>query len=235
MTGATGSIGQAIAYALAGRGFPLVIHAHRNRDGLEKVAENLRSVGKRVETITSDVSDRSTTREVILGCIERLGPFWGVVSNAGVHRDAPFPGLTDEDWDTVLGTNLDAFYNVLHPVTMPMIQRRDGGRIVTISSVAGITGNRGQVNYSAAKAGIIGATRALAQELAKRRIAVNSVAPGFIESEMVKNLPIDEIVPHIPMRRLGRPNEVGELVAFLFSDAAEYITGQVISINGGLI
>jgi 3-oxoacyl-[acyl-carrier protein] reductase len=157
-----------------------------------------------------------------------------VVCNAGVTADGPFPGLSGNDWDSVLRTNLDGFYNILHPLVMPMIQLRTGGRIVVMSSVAGVIGNRGQVNYSASKAGLIGAAKALSKELAKRRISVNCVAPGFIESEMTEALPREEITKMIPMQRLGRPEEVGALVSFLFSEQAEYLTGQVLTISGGL-
>lgn len=161
--------------------------------------------------------------------------YWGVVCNAGVTADGLFPMLSGDKWDRVLRTNLDAFYNLLHPVVMPMVQARRGGRIVTLSSVSGLVGNSGQTNYSAAKAGLIGATKSLAQELARRNITVNSVAPGFIESDMVAHLPKEELLQRIPMRRLGTPEEVAGLVAYLFSASAAYITGQVISVNGGLI
>jgi 3-oxoacyl-[acyl-carrier protein] reductase len=157
-----------------------------------------------------------------------------VVLNAGLHSDAPFPTLKDDAWDSVIRTNLDGFYNVLKPLTMPLVRAHQGGRIVTLSSLAGIAGNRGQVNYSAAKAGLIGATKALAQELAKREITVNSVAPGLIDTEMLEGLPLDKILERIPMRRMGTPEEVAAVVAFLFSDGAAYITGQVISVNGGM-
>ena len=158
-----------------------------------------------------------------------------MVCNAGVARDGAFPALTDEDWDTVLRTNLDGFYNVLHPAIMPMIRRRAPGRIVTVSSVSGITGNRGQVNYSASKAGIIGATKALAVELASRGITVNCVAPGLIRTDMIQDAPVEEALKMVPMGRVGEPGEVAGVINFLMSDEAAYITRQVIGVNGGMV
>ena len=162
------------------------------------------------------------------------GAFWGVVLSAGITRDNAFPAIDGSDWDDVLRTNLDGFYNVVHPLTMPMIRRRDGGRIVAIASVSGVVGNRGQVNYSASKAGLIGATKALAVELAKRRITVNSVAPGLVETAMSGDIPA-QIIEAIPMQRMGTVDEVAATVAFLFSPEAGYITRQVIGVNGGLV
>jgi len=165
--------------------------------------------------------------------LEDPRPIGVIVNNAGISRDAPFPALSKENWDAVLSTTLSGFYNVTQPLIMPMVRQR-WGRIINLTSVSGLVGNRGQVNYSAAKAGLIGATRSLAQELAKREITVNAVAPGLIETDMIKDVPLEHVLPLIPMRRLGQPREVADLVSFLVSDKAAYITGQVISINGGL-
>jgi 3-oxoacyl-[acyl-carrier protein] reductase len=180
------------------------------------------------------VADRAATALALEGDIEANGAYSGVVCNAGIARDNAFPAMAPEDWDAVIHTNLDAVYNVLKPVVMPMIQRRKPGRIVTIASVSGLIGNRGQVNYSAAKAGIIGATKALALELAKREITVNCVAPGLIDTEMVPPEVLDEALKLIPARRVGKPEEVAHAVSFLMSPLAAYVTRQVISVNGGL-
>lgn len=235
VTGASGGIGRAIAIALATSGITPILHYHTNERDVLETADCVRSVCSDPVIFKCDVTDRSQTLHSIKRLLADHGAPWGIVCNAGVHRDGPFPGLSEEDWDIVIDTNLDGFFNIVHPLVMPLIQRRDGGRIITISSVSGIIGNRGQVNYSAAKAGLIGATKALSKELAKRRITVNCIAPGFIETKMLSDFETDEIKKLVPMRRAGKPEEVAALVKFLFSDLAEYITGQVISINGGIV
>jgi 3-oxoacyl-[acyl-carrier protein] reductase len=234
VTGASKGIGAAIAARLAQDGFEVVVHYRGDADGARHTVADIAHAGGKARVLQFDVADRDATRAAIATDIEANGPYYGVVCNAGVARDNAFPALTGEDWDTVLRTDLDSFYNVLHPCVMPMIQARHGGRIVTISSVAGVAGNRGQVNYSAAKAGIIGATKALALELAKRKITVNCVAPGLIETAMVAEANLEEALGLIPMRRLGKPEEVAALVAYLLSDLAAYVTRQVITIDGGL-
>ena len=232
VTGASKGIGKAIALCLGRDGFAVTVHYGRDRAGAESVAAEIAGAGGNAEIIGFDIADRDAVRVALE---TRSGEaFWGVVVNAGIARDNAFPAIDGESWDLVLRTNLDGFYNVLHPLVMPMIRRRDGGRIVTMSSVSGLVGNRGQVNYSASKAGIIGATKALALELAKRNITVNCIAPGIIETAMTENLPAEDLKAAIPMRRLGKPEDVAALTAFLFSDDAGYITRQVISVNGGL-
>lgn len=234
VTGASRGIGRAIALRLAADGYRVAINFRTRADAAKQTLAAIEAAGGRAELLQFDVADRQEAREVLAGDIERAGAYYGVVCNAGLSADGPFPGLSDEAWDQVLRTNLDGFYNVLRPIVMPMIRLRTGGRIVTMSSLSGVIGNRGQVNYSASKAGLIGATRSLAQELAKRQITVNSVAPGLIETEMIQGIPAEEMVKLIPMRRIGRPEEVAGTVAFLFGEEASYITGQVISVNGGM-
>jgi len=234
VTGASKGIGRAIAQRLGRDGFAVVAHYHTDRAGAEETAQTIAAEGGNASLLGFDVSDREAARTVLEGEMAEHGPFWGVVLNAGISRDAAFPAMEDTDWDDVLSTNLDGLYNVLRPTVMPMVSARKGGRIVTLSSVSGLIGNRGQVNYSAAKAGIIGATKALALELAKRAITVNCVAPGIIETRMIADLPLDEVTRMVPMRRLGRPEDVAGAVAFLCSDDAAYITRQVISVNGGV-
>lgn len=235
VTGSGRGIGKAIALKLAAEGFDIAVHCRSDRASAEQTVAAIQQLGRSATLLQFDVSDRQAAKAALEQDIATSGAYYGVVCNAGITRDAAFPALTDEDWDQVIHTNLDGFYNILHPLVMPMIQRRDGGRIVTIASVSGIAGNRGQVNYSASKAGLIGATKALSLELAKRKITVNCVAPGLIETEMVDELVLDELLKMIPLRRAGQPEEVAATVSFLFSDAAAYITRQVISVNGGLV
>lgn len=234
VTGASKGIGKAIALRVARAGFPVSVHYGQDRAGAEETLQAIKLEGGSGRVIGFDVADRAATKAALDSDIAAYGAYWGIVLNAGIARDNAFPALEGDDWDQVLTTNLDGFFNVIHPLTMPMIRRRDGGRIVTISSVSGIIGNRGQVNYSAAKAGIIGATKALAVELATRNITVNCVAPGVIETAMIDKAPVEEILKMIPMQRLGKVEDVCGIVAFLLSEEASYMTRQVISVNGGI-
>jgi 3-oxoacyl-[acyl-carrier protein] reductase len=235
VTGASRGIGRAIALRLARDGFDPVIHCRRRREQAQEVADEVRRMGREPALLEFDVGDRDACRQALEEDMAARGAYYGVVCNAGIARDGAFPAISAEAWDEVVRTNLDGFYNVLHPVVMPMIRRRAPGRIVTLSSVAGLIGNRGQVNYSAAKAGIIGATRALATELASREITVNCVAPGLIETDMIDAAtPVQKILEAVPAGRMGRPEEVAAVVGFLLSADAAYVTRQVISVNGGL-
>lgn len=234
VTGSSRGIGKAIALYLGNKGYDVVVHCHKKRAEAEEVVAQISAMGQVARVLQFDLLERQQCTELLTRDIERHGAYYAVVCNAGITADNAFPSLTAEQWDLVVHTNLDGFYNVLNPLVMPMIRRRSPGRIVTLSSVSGIMGNRGQVNYSAAKAGIIGATKALALELAKRKITVNCVAPGLINTEMLDELPLDEIKKMIPLRRVGEVKEVAATVAFLLSEEAAYITRQVISVNGGL-
>ncbi|MBS0537574.1 MAG: 3-oxoacyl-ACP reductase FabG [Proteobacteria bacterium] len=235
VTGASKGIGSAVARRLAGDGFHIVVHYGGDRAGAESAMADIAAAGGQGRVVSFDISDRAACLAAIESDIELHGPYYGVVLNAGIARDNAFPAMTGTDWDAVLRTNLDGFYNVLRPAIMPMVSARQGGRIVTLSSVSGLAGNRGQTNYSAAKAGIIGATKSLAIELAKRRITVNCVAPGLIATAMSAEVPLDEALKIIPMRRVGQPSDVAAAVSFLCSDGAGYITRQVISVNGGML
>jgi len=234
VTGASSGIGRAIAIRLAMDGYDVVVHYGRNLPGAEQTMEAINDLPVSSRLASFDITDADATRTAIESDIAEHGAYYGVVCNAGITRDGVFPMLTIDDWKQVIDVNLNGLYNVLHPIVMPMVRRRKPGRIVTISSVSGLMGNGGQVNYSASKSGIIGASKALAIELAKKKITVNCVAPGLIESEMTEDLPLEKIIESIPVRRIGRAEEVAALVAFLCSSDAAYITRQVISVNGGL-
>lgn len=235
VTGSSRGIGRAIALRLARDGYDLVLHCRTRREEAEAVAAEAAALGRAARVLMFDIADRAACAAALAADLELHGAYYGVVCNAGVTHDTAFPAMEGEAWDRVLRCNLDGFYNVLHPLVMPMVRRRAPGRIVTMSSVSGLVGNRGQVNYSASKAGIIGATKALAIELAKRKITVNCVAPGLIDTDIVgEHVPVEEMLRMIPAERMGKPEEVAATVAFLMSPDAAYITRQVIAVNGGL-
>lgn len=232
VTGASRGIGKAIALYLAENGYNLVLHCSKNAERLNDLKSEIESKGVKARALAFDISNRAEAEKVLLNDIETNGVYYGIVLNAGIAIDNPFPAMEDNEWDKVLDTNLGGFYNVIRPIIMPLIQAKKG-RIVVMSSISGQCGNRGQVNYSASKAGLIGAVKALSQEVAKRHITVNCVAPGVIETEMTEDLP-QEVVKQIPMKRMGSAKEVASAVNYLLSEDAGYITGQVIAINGGL-
>jgi 3-oxoacyl-[acyl-carrier protein] reductase len=235
VTGSSRGIGKAIALRVARDDYDIVLHCRSRREEADSVAQAIVALGKQARVLQFDIAERRATAAALEADIDQHGCYYGVVCNAGMARDNAFPAMSGDEWDAVLTINLDGFYNVLNPLIMPMVRRRAPGRIVTLASLSGLVGNRGQVNYSAAKAGIIGASKALALELAKRQITVNCVAPGLIETEMIGDVELEELLKLIPARRIGKPEEVAALVSFLLADEAAYITRQVISVNGGLI
>jgi 3-oxoacyl-[acyl-carrier protein] reductase len=234
VTGGSGGIGAAICQRLAADGHHVIVHANRSREKADAVVANILANGGSAEAVAFDITDRAATASA-LETLTEAGAIQILVNNAGIHDDAVFPGMTGAQWDSVLDVSLNGFFNVTQPLTMPMIRTR-WGRIITISSIAGITGNRGQVNYSAAKGALHAASKSLALELASRNVTVNAVAPGIIATDMIEGaFDADAIKNLVPMKRAGKPEEVADLVAFLASDQAAYISGQVISINGGMV
>lgn len=234
ITGSSRGIGRESALYLAKNGYDIVLHCNKNTQMAEEVLAEINKSGAKGRILQFNIQDREECKKVLEKDIEANGVYYGVVLNAGIARDNVFPVMEDDEWDDVLNTNLGGFYNVLKPIVMPMIEKRIKGRIIAMSSVSGLCGNRGQVNYSASKAGIIGAVKALSLELAKRGITVNAIAPGVIETDMTQDLPVDEVRKMIPMKRFGKAKEIASLVNYLMSEDASYITGQAISVNGGL-
>jgi len=235
VTGSSRGIGKSIALQLADDGFDILVHCVKGVASAEAVAQEIISKGRKAEILQFDIANREEAAAKIEAEIEANGAIYGVVCNAGITADNAFPAIPSEDWDAVIDTNLNGFYNVVHPLVMPMIRSRKGGRIIAMSSVSGIGGNRGQVNYSASKAGLIGACKALAVELASRKITVNCVAPGLIDTDMISETEVEHALPMIPAKRMGHVDEVAGAVSYLMSDIASYTTRQVLSVNGGMI
>lgn len=234
VTGAGRGIGRAIAVELAEAGFDVTVNYRSSAAAAEALVEELNGRGLAARALCFDVSDRASTQAELAADLEERGAYWCVVHNAGVTADGPMASMAPEAWDRVLRTNLDGFYNVVQPLVMPMVRLRNGGRILAIGSVSGIAGNRGQANYAASKAGLVGAVKSIAPELAKRAITVNCVAPGFIETDMVAEVPIEAVIEQIPMKRTGKPEEIAGLVGYLVSDRAGYVTGQCWAMDGGM-
>jgi 3-oxoacyl-[acyl-carrier protein] reductase len=235
VTGGSRGIGRAISLGLARQGHEVCVNYRSDEQAAAATLEAIQAEGGKATRLCFDVADREACQQLLDQEVANAGPFWGVVASAGIHDDAAFPAMKAEAWDRVIHTNLDGFYNVLRPLVMPMVRTHDGGRVVVLSSIAGLAGNRGQTNYAASKAGLIGAAKSLALELAKRKITVNAVVPGLIETEMLEGTAAKDMGKLVPMQRLGRPEEVAALVEFLFSEGAAYITGQAISVNGGML
>jgi 3-oxoacyl-[acyl-carrier protein] reductase len=235
VSGSGRGIGRAIALRLARDGFAVTVHCRSRREDAQSVVAEIIAGGGEADLLLFDVRDRASAAALLERTIEEKGYYYGVVCNAGISSDGAFPALSGEDWDSVLDTSLSGFFNVVQPLIMPLVRAKSGGRIVTLASVSGVIGNRGQVNYSAAKAGVIGATKALAAELGSRGITVNCVAPGLIDTEMTGELPLAEALKVVPLNRVGHADEVAAAVSFLMSEEASYITRQVLGVNGGIV
>ena len=233
VTGGSGGIGAAICRRLAADGLHVYVHANRRVEEARKLAGEIAATGGKAQAVAFDVANREQTGAELKKILDE-GAIQVLVNNAGIHDDAVLPAMKPQQWARVIDVSLNGFYNVTQPLLLPMMATR-WGRVISMSSVAGLAGNRGQANYAAAKAGLHGATKSLAIELASRGVTVNAVAPGFITTDMTKNVPPEAIERLVPMKRAGTPDEVAALVAFLASDAASYISGQIISINGGMI